>query len=88
MTKESFVCIAVKQSKYPRSILAWSVMFAVLALYMNNLQLKVCLAAITKSKAICSSYDITVTAWLRQLPSCQLMDFTDFEGFLLHPERQ
>lgn len=63
-------------------------MFAALVLYMNNLQLKVCLVAITKSKAICSSYDITVTAWLQQFPSCQLMDFTDFKGFLLHIKPQ
>lgn len=61
-----------------------AVTFAVLVLYMNNLQLKACLAAITKSKAICSSYDITVTAWLRQLPTCQLMGFTHTETFLLH----
>lgn len=63
-------------------------MFAVLVLYMNNLQLKVCLIAITKSKAICSSYDITVTAWLRQFPLCQLMDFAEFKRFLLHIKQQ
>lgn len=58
-------------------------MFAVLVLYMNNLQLKVCLIAIAKSKAICASYDITVTSWLKQLSLRQPMCFIAFNGFLL-----
>jgi len=59
-------------------------MFAVLVLYMNNLQLEVCLVAITKSKAICTSYDITVTSWLEQCSLCQPVYFIEFNGFLLH----
>lgn len=59
-------------------------MLAVLVLSMNNFQLKVCLIATTKSQAICTSYDITVTAWLKQFPLRQPTYFIAFNGFLLH----
>lgn len=59
-------------------------MFAVLVLYINNSQLKICLLAITKSKAICTSYEITVTSRLKRFALCQSKYFIEFNGFLLH----